>query len=511
MSRQLARKVLDQFNMRPALVAARYASVPGVGSPMNVGLLADINELANADPATQDEKVTFQRVELAAAYGVVDANEKPFVFTNGKAIIPVHGMLINRYSSSWGYVTGYNFIRAQVAAAMADPEVDGIVYDVNSYGGMVAGCEETAAIVYAASAKGGGKKSLAVVDSNCYSAAYYLMCAVDSIAVTSSGGVGSIGVMMMHVDMSKMLDEIGVKMTLLFAGAHKVDGHPYAPLPDDVSADMQAELEKMYDKFVTTVSTYRPGLTEEAVRETEARCYLADDALALGLVDSVQNPPEALETFFSDADDTDDDDTEPEAVDPEDVSDDDDGTDIADDEPDPDENPRSTSQGTDLMATAPTTAPAVAPVAAAPVVDAAAVSREAAAAERARVQGIVSHAEAEGRTELAQHLAFGTDMSIEAAAAILKASPKAAPPKAPKAAPGAATSPFLAAMETSPHPNVGANGGTGEDETGGEGGGETAAQRILRAQRKAFGVKPIPGGAKSPQQLLDESRNRSVA
>lgn len=49
---------------------------------------------------------------------------------------------------------------------------------------------------------------------------------------------------------------------------------------------------------------------------------------------------------------------------------------------------------------------------------------EGASAERARIQAIVTHAEADGRGKLAAHLAFSTDMSAEAAGGLLAASPK---------------------------------------------------------------------------------------
>jgi hypothetical protein len=80
--------------------------------------------------------------------------------------------------------------------------------------------------------------------------------------------------------------------------------------------------------------------------------------------------------------------------------------------------------------TAPAPAVAAAPVVAAPVataptVDVTAVRAEARAEERARIQAIVGHAEAEGRTALAHQLAFGTDLAPEAAAGLLTAAPKA--------------------------------------------------------------------------------------
>ena len=476
MSRQTARQVLEQFNMRPSLVARRYAGLLELPEVTSTGLIGDIRELAEADPVAEIGRDSQRRATLAMAYGYPEPmSDKPFVFTNGKAIIPVHGMLINRFSYSWDYVTGYNFIRNQIAAALEDPDVDGIVYDVNTYGGTVAGCRETADAVYAASKKGGGKPSLAVIDANCFSAGYYLMSAADSISLTPTGGAGSIGVMMMHMDFSGMLEKIGIKATMLFEGAHKVDGNPYEPLSPEVTSDIQAELSTMYDDFVATVVRNRPSLTEKQVRDTQARAYfIAAEALAAGLVDNVKTPPQALEQFFSDSpcDDVDD---EPQVE----V-----GEEETNDDEDEDDGETPQHEGSADMNVKPGETAAAAPDAAA-IAQAAQTAR---AAERTRVAAILGHADAVGRSDLASHLAMNTDMDVEAAAAILKVSPKAAAPAAP--APKASAEPmnFRRTMNADSHPNV----GTGDEELTDQNGQpqQTVAQRVLANQAKAAGRRP---------------------
>lgn len=461
MSSHTARHVLDSMNLRASLIARRYvdASLVLPGLPSG-GFLSDLRELAAADPIEQTGLAERRKAELCGAYGgdYQPDNRKPFVFLDGKAIIPVHGILINRFAYSWGFATGYNFIRAQIEAALADGDVDGIIYDVNTYGGTVAGCKETADIVYSSSLKGGGKKSLAVIDSNCYSAGYYCMSGTDSISCTPSGGAGSIGVVVMHMDVSGALDQAGVKVTFITApeGGHKADFNPYEALTEEVRADVQAEVDKMYEAFVGTVVRNRPSLAEATVRETKARCYLADDALALGLIDSVQTPPEALNDFFNDDEEEDETDDEHE------------------------EEPE--------MAVAPVKSEITAEQQAAAVETAsAAAADKARKEERARVAAITGHAEAAGRESLAQHLAMETDTTPEAAAKILAASAKAAPQAAATAPVVAEGNAFKNAMGNTKNPNVGADDGTG----GGEGDEqkESTSARILRNQAKAAGKK----------------------
>lgn len=435
------RSLLEGIYRKPVLIRPSYLSTAQVqrdGSNFFVyGIFADLQALAKADVVDINELAQIRRDELCKAYGFAGSDPaKPFAFAAGNAIIPIHGSLMNRFPYSMGFATGYNFINAQREAAVADPDVSRIIYDVNSNGGMVSGCPECAAGIFQSNAANGGKQSVALVDSNCYSAAYYLASAADHIAVTPSGGAGSVGVVMAHMDVSKLLDDVGVKVTLIHAGDHKVDGNMFEPLSEEVTSDFQAEVDKIYGRFVSDIASFRPGLTEEAVRETQARVYQADDALALGLVDSVQSPPDALR--YLDA------------------------------------------KQTDGVITMATTTQQNAPALTQADVDTA--SNAARVEERARVSAIIGHAEAEGRTQLAQHLAMNTALTVEAAGEILKNSPKAAaaaPAPAPAPEPKQ-TNHFQNAMDKGKHPNA----GSGQD-----GGGEqmTRAQRILAAQAKATG------------------------
>lgn len=61
--------------------------------------------------------------------------------------------------------------------------------------------------------------------------------------------------------------------------------------------------------------------------------------------------------------------------------------------------------------------------------DAAKIKAEAVTGERGRAKSILGHADAKGREDLAHYLAFETDMSADAATAMLGKAPKAAEAK----------------------------------------------------------------------------------
>ena len=220
---------------------------------------------------------------------------KPFVFHNGVAVIPIHGTLINRFNSSWGFVTGYNFIRRQHNLALDDDDVELIVFDVDSPGGEAAGNFELAREIMAGRRV---KPSLAMVDSVAASGGIALAVAASKVYAMPSARLGSIGVYRMHISIEDALKNEGVKVTFASAGDHKVDGNPYQDLPDSVLKDWTESAGKTWDDFISLVAEAR-GLDDVAVRDTQARIYRADEALDLGLIDRVKTTSEAVSAFVA--------------------------------------------------------------------------------------------------------------------------------------------------------------------------------------------------------------------
>lgn len=221
---------------------------------------------------------------------------KPFIFNDGVAVIPVHGVLINRFNSSWGFVTGYSYIRSMMRAALADDDVELIVYDVDSPGGDAPGCFELCEEIRASREV---KPSIAVVDALSASGGYAIASSATRMVCTPSGSVGSIGVYWIHADLSERHKQMGVKYTIFEApeGGAKMDGAPYGPMSERAAKEAQARVVKRWDEFVALVVANR-SMDEEAVRETQARVYRADEALALTLIDAVSTPSEAVADFL---------------------------------------------------------------------------------------------------------------------------------------------------------------------------------------------------------------------
>nr|WP_296643435.1 S49 family peptidase [Roseibaca sp.] len=136
------------------------------------------------------------------------------------------------------------------------------------------------------------------IAARAFSAGYALASQADRILLPRTGAVGSIGVVVLHADMSGQLDQDGVRVTLIHSGRHKVDGNPYQPLPEGVRGDIQREIDVLRFLFAETVAAGRAGrLSEDAAMATEAATYLGADAVAAGLADQVTDLTRGFANF----------------------------------------------------------------------------------------------------------------------------------------------------------------------------------------------------------------------
>ena len=152
--------------------------------------------------------------------------EAPYPVVDGIAVIEISGVLIHRggwIGQSSGQ-TSYEGIAAQIEAAANDPAVRGLALEIDSFGGEVAGVFDLADRIRAIRAT---KPVWAFVAEHAFSAGYALASQATRILLPRTGALGSIGVVVMHADLSGQLDQDGMRVTLVHSGNHKVDGNPY--------------------------------------------------------------------------------------------------------------------------------------------------------------------------------------------------------------------------------------------------------------------------------------------
>lgn len=213
----------------------------------------------------------------------------------GIAIIPVHGTLVRRAIGleAASSLTSYGEIAARLDTALADPQVSGILLDLDSPGGEAGGVFELAARIRAANDI---KPVWAHANDSAYSAAYAIAAAASRLTLSQTAGVGSIGVIALHVDQSIKDAKDGIAFTAIYAGHHKNDFSPHAPLSPQAASTLQTEVDRLYGIFVSQVAQMR-GLDSDAVRATEAGLLFGEAAVTAGLADAVISLDQVLVEF----------------------------------------------------------------------------------------------------------------------------------------------------------------------------------------------------------------------
>ena len=226
---------------------------------------------------------------------ITPTSQAPTPSMPGIAIIPIHGTLVRRalgLEAASG-LTSYARIAADLDAALAAPEVAGILLDIDSPGGEAGGVFELAERIRAASAI---KPIWAHAGDSAFSAGYAIACAAQRVTLAQTGGVGSIGVIALHIDQSVRNAQNGLSVTALYAGAHKNDATPHAPLTPQATDALQSEIDRLYTLFVDHVAQMR-GLDVATVRATEAALFFGEDAVTAGLADGLASFDATLGDF----------------------------------------------------------------------------------------------------------------------------------------------------------------------------------------------------------------------
>ncbi len=219
-----------------------------------------------------------------------------FVF-NRVMHVPVRGETVAENGSigpSSGF-TGYDGIRAQVKAADDDPEIGGILLDIDSPGGEVASLFELCDFLMS---RRGVKPMRSMIRNVGASAAYSIASCADpgQITLQPLGRAGSNGVITLHADISGALAQDGVAVRLFTSGAHKADGNPFEPLPEDVAARIQSIVDMSADRLFAHVGAAR-GMKPDAVKAQQAQLYFGEEAVEAGLVDKIMSWDDSMTEF----------------------------------------------------------------------------------------------------------------------------------------------------------------------------------------------------------------------
>ncbi len=184
-------------------------------------------------------------------------------------------------------------VREQLDKA-AEEEVAALVLRIDSPGGTVTASE----ILHGEIARFKEQTGVPVVAAflgTAASGAYYASMAADTVVAHPTSVVGSIGVIFSGINLSGLMDKIGVENQTLTTGAFKDAGSPLRPMRDDERAQLQSVLDGLHARFVEVVIQGRERLDPGRVAElADGRVWTAPQALELGLVDAIADLHDAI-------------------------------------------------------------------------------------------------------------------------------------------------------------------------------------------------------------------------
>lgn len=201
------------------------------------------------------------------------------------AVLRVEGTLMKAGSSLGG--TGTVQMRRDIRKAAADGDVSAIMLVIDSPGGTVAGTDDLAAEVKAATKR---KPVMAYVQDLCASAAYWVASQADKIVANSNTAmIGSIGTFMTAYDMSKKAETEGVEALVFATGSLKGAGAaPGSPISEEQRAHFQGIVNESQKTFDAAVKSGRGMSDKQLSTVRSGGVFHAQEALKNGLIDDIQ-------------------------------------------------------------------------------------------------------------------------------------------------------------------------------------------------------------------------------
>lgn len=186
-------------------------------------------------------------------------------------------------------------IKEGLTLAASDEAVKAVVLRINSPGGTVTASDLIYHEIQQFKRQTGRPVIAAIVDIGA-SGGYYIAMAADQIIAHPTSITGSIGVIMLHINLQGLMEKVGVGAESIKSGALKDMGSPTKPLSLESRQIIHGVIDDMYGRFLDVVVQGRAALTREKIKAlSDGRIYTATEAKGHGLIDRIGYLDEAVE------------------------------------------------------------------------------------------------------------------------------------------------------------------------------------------------------------------------
>ena len=172
-----------------------------------------------------------------------------------------------------------------------DPNVKSVVLRIDSPGGSVGASQEIYKEVMRTNEV---KPVIASMGSMGASGGYYAALGAENIIANPGTMTGSIGVIVKFPNLEGLFEKIGYRSEVIKSGPLKDVGASNRPMSEEERKLMQDLIDNVYGQFVRDIAAAR-DMEEDIIRElADGRIYTGEQALEVGLIDSLGNFTDAI-------------------------------------------------------------------------------------------------------------------------------------------------------------------------------------------------------------------------
>ncbi len=178
-------------------------------------------------------------------------------------------------------------VREALDLAADDDDVRALLLRINSPGGTVSASESLHHEIERWREET-GRPVVAFLQGVAASGGYYVAMTADTIIAQPSTVTGSIGVVMINLNLTGLLEKLGVRDQTFTSGPYKDAGSMLREMRPDERALLQSVVDDLYARFREVVAQGRPELSPERIAAlADGRVFTARQAQEAGLVDRI--------------------------------------------------------------------------------------------------------------------------------------------------------------------------------------------------------------------------------
>ena len=219
-------------------------------------------------------------------------------------LLDIQGMISNLDKRA---ITGFpvkkgmvETVREILMKAEEDDDIKALLLRINSPGGTVTSSDIIYNEIMSYKEKMKLKVYVSIVDLAA-SGGYYIAMSGDTIMAHPTSLTGSIGVIAVKVNVSGLMEKIGVDWEVVKSGDKKDFLSPLRPLTAEERRLFQNTIDSFHNRFVETIVKSRQGLDLEAVQTlADGRIYNSEQALEAKLIDKIGYLSDTLELIGKD-------------------------------------------------------------------------------------------------------------------------------------------------------------------------------------------------------------------